>query len=248
MTGAPGPDFADRSPLRRPWFMAAAAVGALIVAGGVVVALLPPPQRDVTTPPTASPGSSTAPPASQPSGGAALPTALPTMAPEDVSWQLVGQTAVPVSRSAGPTNMTATATGFAHTPVGALIAAAQISTRSGYSAGRSVWEPTIDGQFVPGPDRDRLLAALRAVGDAAAGPGELSQIAGYLYQSYTPETAVIGLVYRAPAAGTPTYHVLTVTLRWIDGDWRMVAPPGGSWTSVNRAATDLTGVVEWGAR
>jgi hypothetical protein len=42
--------------------------------------------------------------------------------------------------------------------------------------------------------------------------------------------------------------VLTTTLQWRDGDWMMVAPPGGSWVSVSRAATDLSGVVEWGPR
>jgi hypothetical protein len=247
MTGSVGPDFAERPPWTKPSFIAAAAIVALTVMGGVVVALLPSlnPAPHPTSPPDAA-GSATS--SASPSPGNALPTAVPTTAPVDVTWQLVGQVAVPVSRSAGPSKVSNTATGFAHTPVGALIAATQIGVRGELVAGRTVWEPTIETQFVPGLDRDRLLAALRASGDVPPGPGELSQIAGFQYQSYSPDTAVIGLVLRAPSAGTPTYFIMTATVRWLNGDWRMVAPPGGSWTSLTRQATDLTGVVEWGAR
>lgn len=245
----PSQDFADRPPWTRPGFIASAAL-VLIVVAGIIVAVSSLGNDDDSTGATGAPPASSTPAA--PAGSStpeALPTAVPTTAPAGVRWELVGQNAVPVSESAGPSRVSGgTAAGYAHTPEGALIAAAQLSTRAGYSAGRQSWEPTIQQQFEPGADRDRLLTALRGAGDAPARPGELSQIAAYQYQSYTPDTAVIGLVFRAPAAGTPRYHVLSLTLRWRDGDWRMVAPPGGAWTSVNRQTTDLVGVVEWGAQ
>ncbi|WP_327031670.1 hypothetical protein [Micromonospora ureilytica] len=178
-----------------------------------------------------------------------LATAVPIAPPAGVRWELVGQTAVPVSATAGPTRIAGgTAVSYAHTPDGALIAAAQIMIRSSASAGRDCWEPTVQRQFLPSNNRDQLLAALRANPDHSSEPGELSQIAGFSYQSYSPDTAVIGLVLRAPSAGTARYHVLTLTLLWRDNDWRMQAPPGGSWISLNRVTNDLTGVVEWGAR
>jgi hypothetical protein len=118
--------------------------------------------------------------------------------------------------------------------------------RSGFSSGRAVWEPTITEQFVPSADRDRLLAAMRAEPPQAAGPGELAQIAGFLYQSYSADTAVIGLVLRAPG-GANAFVIVTTTLQWRDGDWRMVPPPGGTWSSLSRSATNLAGVIEWGA-
>jgi hypothetical protein len=239
-------DFADRPPWTRPGFIASAALVLAVVIAGVVIAIASRggDDPDVTgAPPPATPASEGGTPPQD------LPTAPPTTAPAGVRWELVGQVAVPVSSSAGPTRVSGgTATGYAHTPEGALIAAAQLSTRAGFSAGRQSWEPTISQQFEPGADRDRLLAALRDAGEAPAQPGELSQIAGFSYQSYTPDTAVIGLAFRAPANGAARYHVLSLTLRWRDGDWRMVAPPGGAWTSINRQATDLVGVVEWGAR
>lgn len=240
------PQQAGQSPWTRPGFLIAAGLIALAVIGGVVVALAPDGDDPEPGPePSTAPATATATGA----GPAALPTTIPTVAPDGVTWQLVGQAAVPVSATAGPSRVAdGVAAGYAHTPVGALIAAAQISTRAGYAAGEDSWAPTIDRQFVASADRDRLLAALRNVGDSPSAPGELSQIAGFQYLSYTPDSAVVGLVYRAPAAGSARYHVLTLTLVWRDGDWRMVAPPGGAWTSVNRQAADLTGVVEWGAR
>ncbi|MFI7080930.1 hypothetical protein ACIBO1_26860 [Micromonospora sp. NPDC049903] len=240
-----GPDFAERPPWTRPGFIAAAVLVAVIVVAGVLIAVLAPrgddPDAGGGTPPPTPPPIVTSTP------DQVLPTAVPTVAPDDVRWELVGPFAVPVSASAGPKQVTdTTASGFAHTPEGALVAAAQIMTRAGHALGRDRWEPTIQRQFVPSADRDQLLATLTAADSGPADPGSLSRITGYTYQSYTPDTAVIGLVLRAPSAGTPRYHVLSLTLLWRDGDWRMQAPPGGSWLSVNRATDTLAGVVEWG--
>jgi hypothetical protein len=246
------PDFADPSPWRRPWFVLAAVFLGLVVVLGVVVAVWP---RGGSAP---SPAQA---PLAEPSGGASaaaapggasslLPTALPARPPGDVTWELVGQNSVPVSKTAGPDTVAGgVAAGFAHTPEGALVAAAQLAARAAFSAGKSSWEPTVQHSFVAGADRDRLLANLRAAPEQQADPGELSPLAGYLYQAYTPDTAVLGLVYRSPGSSSAAqYHVVTTTMQWHGGDWQMVAPPNGSWLSVNRPAADLTGVVQWGAR
>ncbi|MBW4700319.1 hypothetical protein [Micromonospora sp. RL09-050-HVF-A] len=239
-------DFADRPPWTRPGFIASAVLALIVLVVGAIIAV-----STLTDDGTGTTGKapSASPPSADSTAPQALPTVVPTTAPSGVRWELVGQNAVPVSASAGPARLSGgTAAGYAHTPEGALIAAAQLSVRAGYSAGRQSWEPTIEQQFEPGDDRDRLLAALRNAGDAPAQAGELSQIAGFSFQSYSPDTAVIGLAFRAPSAGTARYHILSLTLRWRDGDWRMVAPPAGAWTSVNRVTTDLVGVVEWGAQ
>jgi hypothetical protein len=167
-----------------------------------------------------------------------------TQAPDGVTWQLLGQVALPFSPTAGPHRVTkTTASGYEHSPAGALIAVAQLVTRASSTSGRSIWEPTITDQFIPGADRDRLLIALRGQPDERAEPGELAQIAGFIYQSYSPDTAVIGLTMH----GASGYYVGTVTAQWRDEDWRLVAPPGGSWASVVRRTADLSGVVKWGA-
>ncbi|MFC4066727.1 hypothetical protein [Actinoplanes subglobosus] len=249
------PDFADPSPWTRPWFIAAAGFLGLVVALGVTIAVWPheqdPSVLPAPAPAVVSGSTSTPSPGAAASGAVAapLPTALPTSPPRDVTWQLAGQNAVPVSATAGPRSVAAgVASGYARTPEGALVAAAQLAARSAFSAGRTSWEPTVQTQFVPGDDRDRLLAALRSAPEQTADPGELSPLAGYLYQAYTPDIAVIGLVYRSPAAGAARYHVVTTTMQWRDGDWQMVPPPGGTWLSVSRQAGNLSGVVEWGNR
>ncbi len=230
-----------RGPWTRPGFIAAAVLIGVVLLVGIGILLIPSddPPRLVSPPP---PAGSAAPDASS---TPTEPQVALTAPPEGVTWELFRQLAVPVSATAGPREKAATAVGYAHSPSGALIAAAQIATRSGLSAGRASWEPTVTGQFLPGPDRDRLLSALRSQPESVAEPGELSQIAGFVYQSYSPDTAVIGLVRRAP---NQAYFVTTLTMRWSEGDWRMAPPPGGSWLSLSRSATNLTGVVEWGAR
>ncbi len=168
----------------------------------------------------------------------------PTTAPTDVTWRLLGQSPTPFSTSAGPFKVDAhTASGYAHTPTGALIAATQIGAH--LSAGRDKWEPTVLNQMVPSDDRERLLTMLRSSPQTPSEPGSLATLIGFRFLSYSPSQAVVGLVVRAPAG---SHWMLMSTLLWQDGDWRMVAPPGGAWASIQQQMTSLAGVVEWGAR
>ena len=247
----PPPDFAEpRSPWTRPGFILSAGLLALVVCAGAGVAVVsmfegdPDPGQGQVAPP---PGGGTDASAG-PEHPDTLPTAIPTVVPRDVTWNLLGQRALPVSASAGPRNITdTTASGYAHSPEGALIAAVQLGARGSFSSGREVWEPTITRQWQPSPDRDKYLAGLRQVPESEkAKPGELSALVGYRYLSYTPDTAVVSLIRKAP--GRETYHATVATLVWADGDWRYVAPAGGNWMSVRSEIQDLTGVVEWGPR
>jgi hypothetical protein len=231
----------ERPAWTRPGFVLAAALMVLVVLAAVLLAVFHDRGGDNGSAGGTAPGV----PGSTAAAGPE-PTAVPTTAPAGVTWRLVGQVAVPFSTSAGPRTVTATtASGYAHTPVGALIAAAQLSTRSGLDTGRASYDPTIEHQFVPSPDRAALLAALHAAPQVSVDPGELSQIAGFQYVAYSPDTAVVSLVNRS---GASNFYATTLTLQWRGGDWMMVAPPGGTWLSLDRQVTDLTGVVTWGAQ
>jgi hypothetical protein len=137
-----------------------------------------------------------------------------------------------------------TATGFARTPTGALVAAAQIIGHT--ATDPPVAEATIAQQWVAGPDRDKALAMAREEAKATPKPGRTRtplQITGFRFVSYAADTAVVSLIYQV----TGSKAAMTVTMRWLDDDWRMVPPPGGNWSSV-MSVTDGSGVVEWGPR
>jgi hypothetical protein len=231
---------------RSPALVAAIAAAAALAITAVIVLLILQDDRDPAVAPSATgPGTTAAESTSGPPAAAATP---PTAAPPGVTWALVGQAAVPASASEGPARLSGcVASGFAHTPTGALIAAAQISTRSGYSAGRSCWEPTITGQFTTSADREALLTRLKdadAQGQPGAAPGELAQLVAFRFMSYTASTAVVGLIRRSPQGGLAQ---TTLTLTWVDGDWKLVAPPGGQWPTLTTTVANLAGSVAWGA-
>jgi hypothetical protein len=155
---------------------------------------------------------------------------------------------VPVSRTEGPANVAGCkASGYTRTPVGALIAAAQISARAGFSAGKACWEPALTSQFTASADRDSLLKLLtdaHAAGQKPAAAGELAQISGFRFISYTGDTAVIGLIRRTPQGSQAQ---TTLTVLWDGGDWRLAAPAGGQWPAITTALASLVGVTAWGA-
>lgn len=236
------PDFAGRTPSGRSrltWVLSAVLLGLVVVVAAIFIVRS---LDDDGPAPTPSPTASSA--ASTPGGGD-LPTTIPTAAPQGVRWELFRGAPVPVSDDYGPRDRGAdTAAGFDRSPEGALVAAAQILKHAGYSAGRKSWEPTLQQQFVAGADRDTLLATLRGVDEPASSAADLSPLTGFIYHSYSPDTAVISLVHRGKSGD----FAVSTTVVWRDGDWRMVAPPGGAWTSVSRPLVSPAGVVAWGAR
>jgi hypothetical protein len=163
-----------------------------------------------------------------------------------VRWELFGQVALPYSDTVGPTRVSkTTASGFARTPTGALIAAAHIVVRAGSSAGKASWQPTVMEQMTPGKNRDALLAGLDLQSPMPGEPGELAQLIGFKFVAYTPDSSIIGLAWRA---GPGVFVVSTVTLHWQNDDWRMDAPPNGNWQNLSQRAMDINGIVQWGAR
>lgn len=230
-----------RPPWTRPGFIASAVLLVLVLAGAVAVVTLSGDDPDAPQ----SAATSAAPTGAQGNAPAPANTAIPTQAPADVTWQLSGVNPVPVSASAGPRHITATtAAGFARTPTGALVAAAQIIGHT--ATDPKVAETTIAQQWVAGPDRDKALAMVREEAKATPTPGKTRtplQVTGFRYVSYAADNAVVSVVYRVNAS----LAAMTVTMRWIDDDWRMVPPAGGNWSTV-MSVTDGSGMVEWGPR
>lgn len=208
----------------------------LVVLAGLVVALFGGGHKTQTTPPPASPRpGAIAPPDAQ-------DQAVPTSPPASVRWELYERVALPYSATAGPRTIDGSvAHGYAHTPTGALIAAAQIPYRMLLSPGSS-WRQVVEQQVVPGTGRDRFIQLRSQITTDGTPDPRLGQIAGFRFITYTPDIAVIQF---ATKFSTGELQVTTATVQWSDGDWKQVLQPDGSESPTVQTIPDLTGMVAW---
>ncbi|MFC5187208.1 hypothetical protein [Actinomadura harenae] len=137
---------------------------------------------------------------------------------------------LPYSASDGPHAVAGDrAGGFARTPLGALLAAVHLSVRSDPRWGLATATSTVNTQFV-GPDRAGMLASINTAPLAPGTPRAYATLEAFRWQGYTPETASVDVVSAGPGDSDQVVRAATrVQLQWDDGDWRVVAPPGGSW-------------------
>ncbi|WP_284977217.1 hypothetical protein [Arthrobacter sp. efr-133-TYG-104] len=230
----------DQNPLTKPKFIISAVVVAIIVALGIILALLP---RGGGTP-TAEPSHSGSTTASIPASEAAaasvcgLPSgdqAKPATTPTDTKWELVGKIAAPTAPTQygpGKTEANGLRSCFAHSPTGALYAAANISVLSATGKARLVYEQLA----VPSPERDALLNQ--------PAPQETStvtaQIAGFQVRSYDSDRAVIVIAAKGSNGALVS---VPVPLQWLSGDWKVVVPATGS--TGGGQISDLSGFIPW---
>ncbi|QFG22844.1 hypothetical protein [Actinomadura sp. WMMB 499] len=127
--------------------------------------------------------------------------------------------------------------GFARTPSGALLAAVHIVVRAHALWGPRVFEPTIRNQVI-GPDVVVLLEATQHAYESRRGDRPFGEalgraymvLEGYRWLGYTPRAATVDLVTAGPGDSDVTVRaVARVQVRWENGDWRVLAPPGGAW-------------------
>jgi hypothetical protein len=189
--------------------------------------------------------------AAQPAERAAgLPSARKPATEPSVSWIDFHGIQLPVSADAGPRHRhNGLARGFADTPLGAVLAAVNIGVRAAAQWGPRIYRPTITHQ-VTGSGAQALLAAdnsdyaaLRAAARVApgqpAGRGDAVE-AAYRLAPYTPTAATADIVTEGPASnGTTAIAVTRIQVVWRRGDWRVVAPPGGTWASSETTASSL---------
>lgn len=137
------------------------------------------------------------------------------------------------------------ASGYADTQAGALLAAANIGARTAWQFGPGVFAPTIEDQ-VTGPYAGQMLMIDQESYDQDASQiGSINVYArytAYTFSSYSPADTTIDLVEGVTgASGASLYSVTTMQLVWDQGDWRVVAPPGGEWGSVSSQISSPAG-------
>ena len=159
---------------------------------------------------------------------------------------------LPVSRSAGPRDVQrGLASGFADSPLGALLAAVNIAIRANAQWGPGIFGPTIRHQ-VTGPGTAALLSACRGSYEQAshatgvAGGKPLGRVVvaeeAFRWVAYTRSDATVDIVSAGPGGDGSTVRAVTrIEVVWSSRDWRVIAPPGGDWGNSAAALTSITG-------
>jgi len=183
---------------------------------------------------------------------ATSPAVLEADAGQGLTWASFHGMQLPASPTAGPRDTRGgLASGFAHTPQGALLAAINIGVRTAAQWGSAIFVPTITRQ-VTGPAASALLhaeetayAQLRSGTHIrpgqSAGRGHAVED-GYRFAAWSPAAATVDILTIGPTASGATVLAATrVQVLWQRGDWRVVAPPGGNWANSATAISSPVG-------
>jgi len=231
----------------RRLILPAAAAVAILLGTGLAFALTgrPPASRTPAATATASPAGAAGP-------GSQDQPQVPRVSLASVRWNGFYGVELPVSAQAGPYDTSGgTAAGFAHSPLGALLAAVNIGVRANAQWGPRIFTTVIRGQ-VTGPDAAALLAGCQAAYDQAAQSGQITggQPLGtvdvteqaFRWITYTPAAAILDLVSAGPGANGATVRAsVQMDVVWDGGDWKVVAPPGGDWGNSAAELSSLAG-------
>ena len=183
---------------------------------------------------------------------ALAPPPDPQVSLAGLGWADLAGVELPVSHSAGPRHREyGLAWGFAHTPLGALLAAVNIGVRANAWWGPGIFVTTIRDQVI-GPDAPALLAscqasyqqASRAAGVPAGQPLGRAVVAeeAFRWLAYAPARAAVDIVSAGPGAQGATVRAVTrIEMAWSRGDWRVIAPPGGDWGNAAAPLMSLAG-------
>jgi hypothetical protein len=159
---------------------------------------------------------------------------VPTVDLSGLTWVNFHGYSLPVAAQAGPHDTAGgVAAGYSDTPLGALLAAVNIGARTSWQLGPEIFQPAIQDQ-VTGPYQAQMLSSdLDTYSANAAQIPDIrayASIVAYQWVGYTPADATVDLVAEGPGDnGTTVYVATQMETEWVNGDWRVVAPPGGDW-------------------
>lgn len=186
--------------------------------------------------PGASTGGATVPPVPCPSGVPVSPTS--TLPPDDLTWLVLESgKRVPVSASIGPRLSNGQVLRcFAHTPMGAVLAAHVVPTQLGEPG----WRATVHHQVIAGTGRDVLAGRLDFATPGTG--GSHGAYVGYSVVRYSPEAALVRLLVKTTAG----QHVATVVdVRWDAGDWKIQPTRVGEVRTPSESVLGNAGFTMW---
>ena len=240
----------EGNPFTKPGFIIAAALVVALIAAAVIVFLLPKGQDNAQPAPgtAASANPATASPSATAVAGKSvcgLPsgteTALGT-APKS-KWELIGKMAAPTDpKTFGPgmTDESGFRSCFSHSPTGALYAAMNAAAL-GSSGAAELEMKLADKLLVPGAGRDAAMRETKA-GTSSSGNNTTIQVQGFLIKSYTAAEATVDLAFKTD---TGALGHSTLSMRWMDGDWKVKPTDDGVTFSNVSQLRDLSGFIPW---
>lgn len=234
----------DTSVWTAPRFVVAAVVVVLIAVFAVVLVVTRPSDGDIAAAPTAASGevaSST--PATTSDSTCGLEDGdqvVPVAAPPDTEWELVGSIAAPTApETFGPGRVrNGLRSCFARSPLGALYAAVNVVATTSVPEQR---EAVVRELTAVGDARALALEQLAAEGEPTPSDTRV-QVVGFAILNYDQDSATIDLATRVDTGG---YAHVPLTMRWEQGDWKLVPAPDGRLTAGIGQIPDLTGYVPW---
>jgi len=238
----------ESNPFTKPGFIIAAALVLALIAATVVIFLLPkgqPNAQPAPAPPADSGSTEASPSAAAGAGGSicGLPATSETAlgsAPKS-KWELVGGMATPTDPETfgpGVTDESGFRSCFAHSPTGALYAAANMVALGSLSDG-VIQRELIEKLVVPGPGRD---AALRDVQTPSSTDSSSIQIRGFVLKAYSTTAAHVDLAFSTP---TGEYGHGVLPLKWVDGDWKVEISDSGELLNDVAQINDLGDFIPW---
>ncbi|MEV0185807.1 hypothetical protein AB0I54_42060 [Streptomyces sp. NPDC050625] len=164
---------------------------------------------------------------------------MPTTPPRDVQWRTIGGAQVPISPSAGPTLSEGPVLWcFAHTPMGAVMAAHVIPAQmSGTS-----WRVIVEEQVVAGFGRDMFTSQRASIPQISVKARETGSYAGFSLADYSRDKATVILLVKTGQGGLNT---TSVAVRWSGGDWKIEPETGGGLHSTVSPVSRADGFVRW---
>jgi hypothetical protein len=162
----------------------------------------------------------------------------PSQPPADVTWRPMNGANIPLSATAGPTQQFGPILWcFAHTPMGAVMAASIIPR---HMSGAD-WRAASDQQLVAGIGRE-VFEARRASITTGTPQYTANTPAGFQVVTYSPQTATVRLLIRQSAAA---YVSADFTVAWDNGDWKLQPLSAGELYTPVTQVTALAGFVMW---
>ena len=147
--------------------------------------------------------------------------------------------AVPSVQGVGPGVTEGVSRCFAHSPTGAVVAAANFIVW--LSSNQRLDEVTTT-LIAAGVDRDRMLAEVRSSWDGSTSPA--FAVVGYKVEVRSPDEALVTIA-ASPASDRSRAVAWPLVMVWADGDWKVKPPSNGRWGQT--AVTGVSGFIPWGS-